>query len=416
MDDRAKSLIRRAPLLGVVAVAAALVASVLAAPAQAAATPAAGWHESLTTTAAGQVNLTSRAGGLTIADPGLRPAAAGGQRAYGMEMLTPRTLTAPIDQIAVTLAGTVPAGAEAIVDVRSTTTGQQWSSWQQVSGTAAALDRPANQVQLRITLWGNKTGAAPTISGLTASTRSGSAKAAVAPAATPVSYRVYATREGLVGGTTANGHVIVSSDHFVALPSGRNLSPRGSTQYSVKVCGPTRCETAPVWDVGPWNTKDDYWNPSATRQEFKDLARGLPEAQAAYLNGYNGGKDEGGRRVLNPAGIDLADGTFYNVGLNNNGYVTVTYLWTSGGTGAATGTVKTSGPALNVRSGPHTTDAAVGSVANGSTVTISCQTTGTSVTGTYGTSNIWDKITSPVGYVSDTYIYTGSDGQVAPNC
>ena len=193
------------------------------------------------------------------------------------------------------------------MDVRSTTTGQQWSSWQQVSGTAAVLDRPANQVQLRITLWGNKTGAAPTISGLIASTRSGSAKAAVAPAATPVSYRVYATREGLVGGTTANGHVIVSSDHFVALPSGRNLSPRGSTQYSVKVCGPTRCETAPVWDVGPWNTKDDYWNPSAIRQEFKDLARGLPEAQAAYLNGYNGGKDEGGRRVLNPAGIDLAD-------------------------------------------------------------------------------------------------------------
>jgi hypothetical protein len=61
---------------------------------------------------------------------------------------------------------------------------------------------------------------------------------------------------------------------------------------------------------------------------FKSLPQGLPEAQAAYEDGYNDGLDGFGRRVLNPAGIDLADGTFYNVGLNDNGWVTVTYLWT----------------------------------------------------------------------------------------
>jgi hypothetical protein len=146
----------------------------------------------------------------------------------------------------------------------------------------------------------------------------------------PKTYRVYATREGLVGGTTANGHVIVPRDHFVALPSRRALSPRGSSTYSVRVCADNgRCEIAPVWDVGPWNTRDDYWNPSATRQNWQDLPQGTSEAQAAYQNGYNGGKDQNGRRVTNPAGIDLADGTFWDgLGLTNNAWVTATYLWT----------------------------------------------------------------------------------------
>ena len=84
-----------------------------------------------------------------------------------------------------------------------------------------------------------------------------------------------------------------------------------------------------MWDVGPWNTRDDYWNPSTVRQNWNDLPQGRPEAQAAYENGYNGGRDQFGRRVANPAGIDLADGTFWDgLGLTNNAWVTVTYLWT----------------------------------------------------------------------------------------
>ena len=75
---------------------------------------------------------------------------------------------------------------------------------------------------------------------------------------------------------------------------------------------PRACAFEPVWDVGPWNTKDDYWNPSATREMWKDLPQGKPEAQAAYQNGYNGGKDQFGRTVANPAGIDLADGVFWD--------------------------------------------------------------------------------------------------------
>jgi len=73
-----------------------------------------------------------------------------------------------------------------------------------------------------------------------------------------------------------------------------------------------------------------------------------------------------------------------------------------------------SGIALTIRSGPGTSYKAIGSVADGARVSIRCQQTGTRVTGTFGTSNLWDKIGT--GYVSDAYVYTGKDGRVAPDC
>ena len=60
--------------------------------------------------------------------------------------------------------------------------------------------------------------------------------------------------------------------------------------------------------------------------------------------------------------------------------------------------------------------AAVGSVADGASITIDCQTYGDTVTGTYGTTNIWDHVPAKGGYVSDAYVYTGSDTLVAPLC
>lgn len=84
-----------------------------------------------------------------------------------------------------------------------------------------------------------------------------------------------------------------------------------------------------------------------------------------------------------------------------------------GGSGFAA-EVNTNGVALTVRSGPSTGSSAVGSVADGAKINITCQKNGTSVTGTYGTTTLWDFIGN--GYVSDAYVLTGSDGQVAPTC
>ena len=77
--------------------------------------------------------------------------------------------------------------------------------------------------------------------------------------------------------------------------------------------------------------------------------------------------------------------------------------------------VNTSGAPLTIRARREPgTSRGVGSVADGATVTITCQKHGREVSGTYGTSTLWDKIGS--GYVSDAYVSTGSDGQVAPDC
>ena len=77
-------------------------------------------------------------------------------------------------------------------------------------------------------------------------------------------------------------------------------------------------------------------------------------------------------------------------------------------------TVNTAGPALSIRATPSTSGTVLGSVADGATVTITCQKKGSTVTGTYGTTALWDYIGK--GYVSDAYVNTGSDVQVAPTC
>ena len=82
--------------------------------------------------------------------------------------------------------------------------------------------------------------------------------------------------------------------------------------------------------------------------------------------------------------------------------------------GSVVGRVNTAGAPLTIRAGASTSTAAVGSVADGALVTITCQKRGESITGTYGTSTLWDKISG--GYIADAYVSTGSDGQVAPTC
>jgi len=189
---------------------------------------------------------------------------------------------------------------------------------------------------------------------------------------------VFATREGLVGGTTANGHIIVSQDHFVALPSLRALNPDDRTyHFQVELSLRGKTARAPVWDIGPWNTNDDYWNPSSIREMWKDLPVGTPEAQAAYANGYNGGHDQSGRPVLNPAGVDLADGTFgQDLGMLDNAWISVQFLWRPDVTvGQRVQTTAT----LNVRSSPA--GSSVGQVPAGAMGTITTGPQGAWYTG-----------------------------------
>jgi hypothetical protein len=286
------------------------------------------WTEDLTRTHAGDVNLAWTGNSLTVKDSHTHPTTSGDDRGYGFDTFPAHQLAAPTDRVTVTLAADRPSGTQATVDVRGLGADGRWTEWRPAAASGATdLSRAVTSVQSRLILRDGSHGASPTVHSLTLDASAGTAvHAEAANTATALSFKVYATDEGDVGGTTANNHVIQPNDHFVALPSTSALSPLGTGDYSVQVCGPTRCETAPVWDVGPWNQHDNYWD--AQRAEFTDLPQGEPEAQAAYLNGYNGGQSDLPTKVLNPAGIDLADGTFADIGLTDNGYVTVTYLWT----------------------------------------------------------------------------------------
>lgn len=96
---------------------------------------------------------------------------------------------------------------------------------------------------------------------------------------------------------TRNGN-----NYEVALPH-RRLKLRGG--FRVRINHNGHRARAPVKEVGPWNTRDNYWQPKKKRDMWKNLPRCKPEAEAAYFNNYNRGRDEQGRIVRNPAGIDL---------------------------------------------------------------------------------------------------------------
>jgi hypothetical protein len=139
-------------------------------------------------------------------------------------------------------------------------------------------------------------------------------------------YTVRATREGLVGYRTANGYRIPERAWFVALPSWKVLSSKGGNEFQVRVTYQDKSIVLPVWDVGPWNTNDEYWTPE--RRFYRDLPVGMPMAQAAVDFGYNGGLDMFGRKITIGNGIDIADGAFWDgLGMRSNDWVRVTYLW-----------------------------------------------------------------------------------------
>ncbi len=66
---------------------------------------------------------------------------------------------------------------------------------------------------------------------------------------------------------------------------------------------------------------------------------------------------------------------------------------------------------VNIRTEPTSTSASVAVVPSGSQVTVECVTTGEQITGPYGPTDKWDRITwnSTKGYVTDEYVESGDD-------
>jgi hypothetical protein len=397
-------------------VSVALMCSLLAVAPAAAAT---GWDVDLAAPGAGSTNVATD-GPVRLGSDDNRAASAGSTLRTGFAVYAHRLAT-PAAAFSATTRSSVPAGAELAIDVRGRTpdgepgrTAGQWTEWVEIQpGVPGVLPVAATDIEVRAMVTAPDGVGSPALAALSVSpvTVPGGRMPTGTVTATGLAYPVYATREGLVGGTTANGHRITPRDHFVALPSRRGLSGQGGGEYSVRVCAANgRCAWAPIWDVGPWNTRDDYWAEPGVRQEWHDLPQGKPASQAAYENGYNNGKDQFGRKVANPAGIDLADGTFWDgLKLKNNSWVTVTYQWTS--THPA-GYVRTPGDTLNVRTGTNGQSPIVGIAANYAQVRVECVAAGEQVTGTQGTTNAWYRLAAGM-FVSAAYV---SGGGTAPAC
>ena len=91
-------------------------------------------------------------------------------------------------------------------------------------------------------------------------------------------------------------------------------------------------------------------------------------------------------------------------------------LYNYGGLGFNQGIVDANGGTyVNKRSGPGSGYAIVGSVADGTHVTVSCSANGTTHSGRWGTTSLWNRLTDGT-WVSDAFMWTGLTGPVNGYC
>jgi murein DD-endopeptidase MepM/ murein hydrolase activator NlpD len=82
---------------------------------------------------------------------------------------------------------------------------------------------------------------------------------------------------------------------------------------------------------------------------------------------------------------------------------------------ASTWTVEGEGESVNLREGPGTGYARAGSVPDGARVTVVCTARGTTETGPWGSTNVWDRLDSGL-WISDAFLATGTFEPVEPAC
>jgi hypothetical protein len=114
----------------------------------------------------------------------------------------------------------------------------------------------------------------------------------------------------------------------VALPH-KKLKIRGGYKVRIRVVGSSERRWVKVKEVGPWNIEDNWYARKKHRDRFKSLPRGVPEAEAAYFDNFRNGRDQFGRKVLNPAGVDLTPRFAREIGLKKyeNAWVYVRVPW-----------------------------------------------------------------------------------------
>jgi hypothetical protein len=223
-----------------------------------------------------------------------------------------------------------PRGTALRVDLRASLDGARWLPWTVDLPAGAVVDfgQPARRVQYRLTLLGGPQ-ASPLLRSITLAPSAAPAQyraGAGDPYAAAPTFRIRATRQGMIGGRTANGFIIPPHARFVSLPCWCSLATKGGNEYQVRISYRGRSTVVPVYDVGPYSGRDDYW--SQQRSGYPDLEHGWPMDHAAYYEGYNGRQADKGY-VRFPTAMDVGDGAWIDdLGIaGDQAEVQVTMLW-----------------------------------------------------------------------------------------
>lgn len=206
------------------------------------------------------------------------------------------------------------------------------------------------------------------------------------PAQSPRTYKIYATRYDSKGRYT-----VALPDQCLKLTNGglRTCTDKGyivGQTYSVFISY-KKSLGVNVGESGPWNIDDNFWatlTDPTPRRMFADLPLGMPEAQAAFNNGYNGGLDQYGRKVTAPFAIDLSFEVAADLGLPNkvNDWVNVSFMWTEGwgfGSSSGGGTLAAQAIAAVQTATPHPDGSIIHEVQPGQTLWAIASAYGTTV-------------------------------------
>ncbi|MFJ6199023.1 peptidase M23 [Micromonospora sp. NPDC092111] len=110
-------------------------------------------------------------------------------------------------------------------------------------------------------------------------------------------------------------------------------------------------------------------------------------------------------------------GTYQGYALHGSAQVNVGgALYNHGSLGLNQGVIDANGGGtVNRRTGPGTGYAVAGSIADGATVTVSCSANGTTHSGRWGTTALWNKLTDGT-WITDAYMWTGAAGPINGWC
>lgn len=271
--------------------------------------------------------------------PSARPAPAviGSWERYGIWDSPRSSSSHSFDAVRVRYQAEAPTGTASFVAVRASADGQRWSEWisNVPNGEVVRFRSAQRWTQHRVILAGSAT-RSPSLARIDVTPEALLAKRDAAKAQTnkvAPTYRLRVTRQGMIGGRTANGHRIKAQDMFVSLPSWSVLSSREGNEYMVRLSANGKSVVVPVMDVGPWNRHDNFW--STERERYKDLPVGWPQDHAAYYEGHNKRRAEKGW-VRYPSAVDVGDGAYWALGLKGaQATLDITFLWLGEDPGAS---------------------------------------------------------------------------------